>query len=111
MSRELSVDCILAEALEVPVESRDAFLDQACQSDAALRSRVQELIGALERNSSFLADPTVAAPASRTGRVAPATEAVGQRIGPYKLLERIGEGGFGLVYLAEQEQPIRRRWR
>jgi serine/threonine protein kinase/Leucine-rich repeat (LRR) protein len=96
---------LFLEALEKPAPSeRSAFLDGACRGDAALRSAVEELL-ANHRDDSFLEAPAITSP-TVTG--APA-EQPGERIGHYKLLQRIGEGGFGIVWMAEQEQPVRRR--
>jgi serine/threonine protein kinase len=84
-------------------EHRAAFLDGACGSDAALRARVEALLRAAEDGDEFLAEATVP-PDTPAAKVQPGT-----RIDRYKLLERIGEGGFGVVYMAEQEEPVRRR--
>src|SRR6266568_1209465 len=70
-------------ALELPAAERGAYLDQICADDAALRQRVEELLQAGEQ--------------------------AGDRIGRYKLLQQIGEGGCGVVYMAEQEEPVHRR--
>jgi serine/threonine protein kinase len=86
-------------------ESRAAFLDQACAADPALRARIDALLQANERAGSFLATRSLArSPAQTQPR-----DLVGTRVGPYKLLQVIGEGGFGTVYLAEQTEPIRRK--
>ena len=97
---------LFLEALEKPSPAeRAAFLDGACRDNAALRSAVEELL-ANHREDSFLEAPALSIPTSIT----PLSEQPGERIGHYKLLQQIGEGGFGVVWMAEQEQPVRRRW-
>ena len=96
-----------------PGAARRAFLDQACTGDTALRQRLEALLVAHEQPDELLRDaagkPTVQA-TMKTGLVADAPdEAVGQTLGRYKLLERVGEGGCGVVYVAEQTEPVRRR--
>ncbi len=95
---------VYAEAAALAGAERAAYLDVACAGDAALRAEVESLLEAAERRPGFLAEPTVGLGAAGEGR-----EALGTRIGPYKLLEEIGQGGFGSVYMAEQEAPVRRR--
>ncbi len=83
---------------------RLAFLHGACGEDGALLARVQALLQAHEADEGFL-------PEQPTGPVSfvPVSEKPGDRIGRYKLRERIGEGGCGVVYVAEQEEPVRRK--
>jgi serine/threonine protein kinase len=101
---EEKVKAILTGALKVsdPAE-RAAWLDRACCGDQELRTEVGSLLEALEQAGDFLA-PTVALTASDFS-----TEATGMMIGRYKLLQKIGEGGFGVVYMAEQVEPVRRK--
>src|SRR4051794_26449717 len=104
-------------ARRLPAEQRAAYLDQTCTGDAVLRLRVEELLQAGEEAGAFLQQPAPGAlrpdgpSAVSTLALRPAVpgEKVGDRIGHYKLLQQIGEGGCGLVYMAEQEEPVRRR--
>ena len=98
-------------ALELPVRERPAYLDQACAGDAALRQRIQELLHASEKSCPCLEGPATVAPGSGGTVRSPLipAEKPGDRIGRYKLLQQIGEGGCGVVYMAEQEEPVRRR--
>src|SRR5262249_30318388 len=83
------------------------FLNEACGGDAALRARVEELLRAHQDAGSFLEAPARSPVA--TVNETPVREQPGAVIGPYKLLEQIGEGGFGVVFMAEQIQPVRRK--
>jgi serine/threonine protein kinase len=101
----MSDESIFAAALgKATGAERRAFLDEACGGDKALRRRVERLLeaddhtaGILERGPDGPTDPP------RSG------EQPGDRIGPYKLREQIGEGGMGTVYVAEQQHPVRRK--
>jgi serine/threonine protein kinase len=105
---------IFHEALEKSGPDRSGFVDSACGDDERLRARVQALLKAHDEAGEFLASPTVAG-ADKAARAAATlsssrpSEGPGTTIGPYKLLQVIGEGGFGVVYMAEQEEPVRRR--
>jgi eukaryotic-like serine/threonine-protein kinase len=123
-----SLQGIFADALELPPEERARFVESACGADAALRTQVESLLAAHDRAGSFLAEPTFGS-GSSPGKGSPndniiigkeAGEAgswpphdrgeplLGTAIGPYRLREKLGEGGFGTVFLAEQVEPIRR---
>ena len=98
-------------ALELPRGERAAYLERVCAGDAALRQRVEELLKASEESCDCLEGPDAVPPGLRgTGRFSRvATEKAGDRIGRYKLLQQIGEGGCGVVYMAEQQEPVHRR--
>ena len=87
-------------------QEQAAYLDQICAGRPELRGRVEALLQAHQQASSFLQEPT---DPMDTRVEEPRREEPGTTLGPYKLLEMIGEGGFGLVYLAEQQQPVRRQ--
>jgi WD40 repeat protein/serine/threonine protein kinase len=104
---------IFIEAVgKVPPEQWESLLVARCGDDAELYHHVQHLLRAHQEAGSFLDHPAVDENAVPTGAVAaaaPPAEAPGTRIGPYKLLQQIGEGGMGIVYLAEQLEPVQRR--
>src|SRR5437588_7083758 len=102
-----SVGAIFDAAIELPPERRAAYVLAACAGEDLLRQRVEALLRAHESGESFMDSPAVA-PRGQTVVVEPA-ERPGDRIGRYKLLQQIGEGGCGVVYMAEQEEPVRRR--
>jgi tetratricopeptide (TPR) repeat protein len=98
---------IFLAALEIDdAVERSAYLDRACAGDPALRSQVEQLLMAHQGPGRFMERPAAALVAAVDE---PICERPGTVIGPYKLLEQIGEGGFGVVFLAEQLQPVRRK--
>ena len=102
----LPEESIFAQALEITsAAKRAAFLDRVCGLDRALLTEVEALLRAQERSGDLL-DLSEMLPVTIDP---PGRESRGTVIGPYKLLERIGEGGMGTAWMAEQSQPIQRR--
>jgi serine/threonine protein kinase/Tfp pilus assembly protein PilF len=99
---------LFLRAVEIAApDQRQAFLDEQCGGDAALRSQVEGLLADSAKVGSFLNEPALARPVV-TADYQPPSEGPGTIIGAYKLLQQIGEGGFGVVYMAEQQHPVRR---
>ena len=108
-------------ALQLPAERRAAYLDQECAGDSALRLRVEALLRTHDEVGTFLENPTQEAgpsfstaieqpePSGTIRLEIPSLQKTGDRIGRYKLLQQIGEGGCGVVYMAEQSEPVRRK--
>jgi serine/threonine protein kinase/WD40 repeat protein len=110
---------IFGAALHMPAEQRAAYLDEACAGDVPLRQRVEAFLAGHVEAGAFLEDPAPGASRFTAAAIsgdfkgalhhaAIPSEKAGDRIGRYKLLQQIGEGGCGAVYMAEQEEPVRR---
>lgn len=115
-------DAVFYTAVSIPeAQQRKQFLDQACAGNASLRAAVEDMLAAQQEAESFFDKGRSALfiPLDGLPDLAPRPEVstpsdseddyVGTCIGPFKLLQRIGEGGCGVVYMAEQDQPVRRK--
>src|SRR4029077_17268866 len=102
MARETpGFDTVFCAAIEIPsAEDRAAYIARACGNVEDLRGRVEKLVEAHFRAGSFMEGP---APELVATVDEPVREAPGAVVGPYKLLQQIGEGGMGTVFMAEQE--------
>jgi hypothetical protein len=95
------VEKIFDAARRLTPETRDAFLEKSCGEDTALRQEVEELLESATDAAQFLETPAA--------RIEGPEPEVGREIGPFTVREVLGEGAFGVVYLAEQTTPVRRR--
>jgi serine/threonine protein kinase/WD40 repeat protein len=101
------IDQIFWNALQfASEEERGAYLDRVCEADPDLRRLIEKLLRAQPKAAAFLEQPLAESPATVDQ---PIRECPGTVVGPYKLLEQIGEGGFGVVFQAEQTEPVRRK--
>jgi serine/threonine protein kinase/WD40 repeat protein len=103
----MNESAVFNAAVKLPLDQRPAFVDAACAGNPQLRADVDGLLHEHEQAGSFISRPALEAPPTDLFR--PLAEGPGTQIGPYKLLQQIGEGGFGVVYMAEQQRPVRRK--
>ncbi len=94
---------IFGAAIELPPEERSVYLDRVCGNDTELRARVEELLKLSGDTDGFMQQPAI-----ELAELEPVTARPGSQLGPYTLIEQIGEGGFGLVFRATQTEPVQR---
>ncbi|HLH53319.1 MAG TPA: protein kinase [Verrucomicrobiae bacterium] len=102
-------EAIFNAAVTLPNADRAVYLQAACGMDSALRQRLEKLVDAHGRAGDFLEPGSKPAPPGPTIVLTPPSEQPGDQIEHYKIREQIGEGGCGVVYVAEQTEPVRRR--
>src|SRR5438309_2046749 len=108
MNNPSPLEAVFFAALEKgSPQGRAAYLDKACAGDPDLRRRLEKMLAAQAQAGSFLEQPAHSPVVTAADQ--PVNEGPGTVIGPYKLLQQIGEGGMGTVFMAEQTQPVQRK--
>src|SRR5262245_11401257 len=104
----MNEEAIFALALGHAPAQRQAFLEQACAGDEALLRRVQALLEVHGRAGSFLEKPPLGGATTGVQMAGDLVETPGTPVGPFRLLEEIGSGGMGTVWMAQQQAPVKR---
>src|SRR5580698_7669267 len=99
---------VFTEALQLPAHERAAYLERACGGDVELRHAVEALLQEYDQVGDFL-EKSPNAPGAKANAETAGAGKPGEHIGGYKLLQQIGEGGCGVVFMAEQSAPVRRK--